>query len=49
MERRHKIENSKLNENQFIEAGRTALVVIDLQNGIVNRELSLTHYKLHLQ
>lgn len=35
------MEDLKLtNETEFIKAERTALVVIDLQNGIVNRELS---------
>ncbi len=31
---------SKQNQNELFKAERTALVVIDLQNGIVNRELS---------
>lgn len=30
----------KLNENEFIKAERSALVVIDLQNGVTDRELS---------
>ena len=35
------MEDLKLtNESEFIKAERTALVVIDLQNGIVNREFS---------
>ena len=34
------MEDLKLTENELIKAERTALVVIDLQNGIVNRELS---------
>lgn len=34
------MENFKLAENEFIDAKRTALVLIDLQNGITNRELS---------
>ncbi len=34
------MENIKLNENEFINAEKSALVLIDLQNGIVGRELS---------
>jgi len=34
------MENIKLNENQFINAEKSALVLIDLQNGIASRELS---------
>lgn len=34
------MESLTLNENEFIKAEKTALVVIDLQNGIVNREWS---------
>ncbi|WP_023976029.1 hypothetical protein [Clostridium beijerinckii] len=35
------MENFKSVENKFIDVEKTALVLIDLQNGIVNRELSL--------
>ncbi|MFL0167005.1 MULTISPECIES: hydrolase [Clostridium] len=34
------MENLKLNENEFINAEKSALVLIDLQNGIAGRELS---------
>ncbi|NMF07308.1 hydrolase [Clostridium beijerinckii] len=34
------MENFKSVENKFIDVEKTALVLIDLQNGIVNRELS---------
>ncbi len=34
------MENLKLNENEFINAEKVALVLIDLQNGIAGRELS---------
>lgn len=34
------MENIKLNENEFINAEKSALVLIDLQNGIAGRELS---------
>ena len=33
------MEDLKLTETELIKAEKTALVVIDLQNGIVNREL----------
>jgi nicotinamidase-related amidase len=33
------MEDLKLSENEFIKAERSALVLIDLQNGITNREL----------
>lgn len=36
------MKNLKLSENQSIEAERTALVVIDLQNGIVNMDRKLS-------
>lgn len=34
------MENLKLNENELINAEKSALVLIDLQNGIASRELS---------
>ncbi|WP_077857175.1 hydrolase [Clostridium sp. BL-8] len=38
------MENIKLNENEFINAEKSALVLIDLQNGIASRELSPSPY-----
>lgn len=34
------MKNLKLGENEILKAERTALVVIDLQNGVVNREFA---------
>lgn len=38
------MENLKLNKNEFINAEKSALVLIDLQNGIAARELSPSPY-----
>ncbi len=38
------MENIKLNENEFINAEKSALILIDLQNGIASRELSTLPY-----
>ena len=38
------MENLKLNENEFINAEKSALVLIDLQNGITAREVSPSPY-----
>jgi nicotinamidase-related amidase len=38
------MENLKLNENEFINAEKSALVLIDLQNGITDREVSPSPY-----
>ncbi|MBV7272410.1 hydrolase [Clostridium sp. PL3] len=38
------MENLKLNENEFINAEKSALVLIDLQNGITAREISPSPY-----
>lgn len=38
------MENLKLNENEFINAEKSALVLIDLQNGIAAREISPSPY-----
>lgn len=38
------MENLKLNQNEFINAEKSALVLIDLQNGITAREISPSPY-----
>ncbi len=38
------MKNLKLNENEFINAEKSALVLIDLQNGITAREISPSPY-----